>query len=697
MNNPFCPWLPKTALFLCAVGALPTVSTASAQPAAPAPTPAAATDAPALKVTSIVPDGKVHKFEARDHQFFIDGDPTMLIAGEMHFGRVQPEDWDLRIKQAKAMGLNTISFYLFWNQVEQKEGVFDFTGMNDVRRVLKLCQDNGMWCILRPGPYTCAEVDYGGIPAWTVKYPDVKIRANDPKYVEWSRQYIEQVYKQVGDLQVTKGGPLLMVQIENEYGNGSPADNDYMVSLQKIFQDVGFDVQMFICDPAPEPATRLLPGVMAEQNGLSGAPGRQLLADLGDFPVYVPEVYTAWFLGWGQKPVSEYVSRSPLASNLSRINSLLDAHDSFCLYMFFGGTNYGFDSGSVFYQPLVASYEYGAPIDEAGRTTDKFRAIRDVLSTRLNLKLPDPPPEPTVIELPAIKFTEKEPLVSTFPAQPTLVADKTVSMEDLDQPFGFIDYRKQFDNGLKGTLELKQASDYTIVMVNGKIAGEAYRGLGPDSNNITLDQAGPATLDILVYNLGRVSVITNSATQGLARKGLLGGAALDGQDITGWSIYSLPYTAGPDNFKAAANAPAGPAFYHAKFSLDKVGSTFLDLRNWSFGVVWVNGHNLGRFWDRGVQRSLFLPSQWLKQGENDIVVLELHDAPATPEITGVLSNIQQDATVWPVRLDVDPRPRGRGPGRGAGFGPGFGRGAGPGRGPAPATSATTNGGPAATQ
>ncbi len=203
----------------------------------------------AQTVTSIVPDGKPHKFEARDHQFFIDGQPTMLIAGEMHFGRTQPEDWDTRIKQAKAMGLNTISFYLFWNQVETKEGKFDFTGMTDVRRVLKLCQENGMWAVLRPGPYCCAEIEYGGIPWWTLKYPDVKVRTTDPQWLDWCRKYLAQVYKQVGDLEVSKGGPLLMVQVENEYGILEPTNNDYMAAMTKIFKEVGFDGLLFTCDP----------------------------------------------------------------------------------------------------------------------------------------------------------------------------------------------------------------------------------------------------------------------------------------------------------------------------------------------------------------------------------------------------------------------------------------------------------------
>ncbi len=647
-------------------------------------------DVPApVPLTTVAPDGKPHKFEARDGQFFVDGQPTLLIAGEMHFGRVQPEDWDTRIKQAKAMGLNAISFYLFWNQVEKKEGQYDFTGMNDVRTVLQLCEKNGMWAILRPGPYCCAEVEYGGIPWWTAKYPDVKIRTNDPKYVEWSRKYIEQVYKQVGDLQVSKGGPLVMVQIENEYYNARPANNDYMDSLHKIFKDVGFDCQLFTCDPFPERQGGVMDGVLVGQNGLKGAASQALLDDLGDYPVYVPEVYTGWFTGWGQ-PIA--TRNSTTQSIVSWVNGLLDNGNSFCLYVFFGGTSYGFYTGCNEYLPFENSYDYTAPIDEAGRTTEKYRALRTLLAARENRKLPEPPPEPSLIELPPIKFTEQEPLLATLPATPTKTADHTVSMEDLDQAYGFVDYRKEFPNGLKGTLELKQAQDYAVVMVNGKIVGEAFRGLGPDSNKVAVDQSGPATLDILVHNLGRISVITNAASQDRARKGLLGGAALDGQDLTSWEMYSLPYESGPDNFKAAAAPATGPAFFHATFTVDKLGGCYLDLSNWSFGAVWVNGHNLGRFWDRGAQRSLWLPQQWLKQGQNDIVVLDLHGAPKDPEISGVKNMVTAAPVPFPVTgLD---RPTFAGGARGArgargGFGSG-GFGSGRRGAPAPAQASGTN-------
>jgi beta-galactosidase len=628
-----------------------TTPVATATPASPA-----ASSSAAIPLTTIVPDGKPHKFEARDHQFFIDGQPTVLISGEMHFGRVQAEDWETRIKQAKAMGLNAISFYLFWNQVEPQEGRFDFTGMNDVRRVLKLCQDNGIWAILRPGPYCCAEVEYGGIPYWTLKYPNVKIRVNDPKFLDWCQKYIAQVYQQVADLQVTKGGPLLMVQIDNEYGITDPANNDYMNALHKIFLDTGFDVQLFTCDPthAPEwkdPSFRM-PGVMICRNGLKDDAGFRLSADaIGNYPVYVPEVYTAWFSGWAE-PIATRNSSIPAITTW--INYLLDHQYSFNLYLFFGGTNYGFYNGCNFFLPVQTSYDYSAPIDEAGRTTPKYYAIRALLTQRLNLKLPDPPADPAVIEIPTIKFTDSEPLLSTLPAQPTLVADQPVSMENLGQDYGFVLYRKQFPNGLNGTLVLNDARDYTFVMVNGKTVARAFRGYGPDSNTVAINQSGNVTLDLLVYNLGRISVVTSDRTQDLARKGLIGSATLNGQALTGWTMYSLPYASGVDNFTASTAPHSGPAFYHATFTLDQLGGTFLDLSNWHIGVVWVNGHNLGRFWDRGGLRSLFLPREWLKQGSNDILVLELLGAPKTPEITGVKNIVSAPNEPFAVKLDAPP-------------------------------------------
>jgi beta-galactosidase len=605
----------------------------------------------AQTVTSIVPDGRPHQFAARDHQFFIDGQSIMLVAGEMHFGRVQPEDWETRIKQAKAMGLNTLSFYLFWNQVETKEGKFNFSGMTDVRRVLKLCQKNGLWAILRPGPYCCAEIAYGGIPWWTLKYPDVRVRTTDPQWLAWCSNYMAAVYQQVGDLQVSRGGPLLMVQIENEYGITDPTNNAYMAAMTKIFQDVGFGGQLFTCDPTTriwsDPGLRV-PGVLYGRNGLdSDRKFQQSAAGIGDYPVYVPEVYTAWFSGWGE-PMATKNSTIPQITHW--VTYLLDHHDSFGLYVFFGGSNYGFDNGCNEYLPVQTSYDYNAPIDEAGRATEKYRALRNLLATRLNIHPPAIPADPPVIEIPAVKLDQSEPLLQTLPRHPALVSARTVSMEDLNQDYGFVLYRKIFPNGLRGRLELKAARDYSLVMVNGKTVGASFVGDGLASSKIDLPETpGPATLDVLVYNLGRISVVVSEHTQHLARKGLIGGASLDGENLRDWQMYSLPYDT--VKFKASAAPPTGPAFYRGTFQLDTLGGTFLDMRNWSMGAVWVNGHNLGRHWDHGGLRSLFLPRQWLRHGRNEIIVLELHGPPRMTELNGGTNIIEEPAVPFAVTLD----------------------------------------------
>ncbi len=625
-----------------------------------------------IRLTSIVPDGKPHKFELKDKSFIIDGEKTMIIAGEMHFGRMLPEDFEARVKQAKALGLNAISFYSFWNLAEPEEGKFDFTGPNDLRRMFKICQDNGMWVLFRPGPYCCAEVDYGGIPAWTVKYPDVKIRTNDPKYLEWSKRYIDRVYKEIADLQVTKGGPILMVQMENEYAMvarapaAAPDNYAYMKSLHGIFKEAGFEVPLYVCDPGsfsgPGGGNPYGDDVFRGRTaGLNGDGAYNQAAQVaGDFPLYAPEVYTAWFSGWGQPIATKNAS---LQSITNWTAYLLDHNVSWCYYVAFGGTNWGYNSGCNEWLPLQTTYDYGAPIDEAGRTNEKFRTLRNILATRTGRDLPAPPPEPKVMTLPAIKFDQHEALLETLPAAATKSAAKPVNMEAMDQSFGFVLYRKKFPNGLKGKLVLNDVMDYAVTMVNGKTIGKTFLGDGLDSNTFAVDESGPVTLDILVHNLGRISVITSANSQWRAKKGL-GGATLDGAELTDWDSYSLPLTSGPDNFKATATPQTGPTFYHATFNVDQPASTFINTSNWGMGIVWVNGHNLGRFWDRGAARSLFLSEHFLKAGQNDITILELHDAPKVPEVTGAINLVTGDAVPFAIKLDTS----------GANMPPGAGRG-----------------------
>jgi beta-galactosidase len=607
---------------------------------------------------TIAPESRPHKFEARDGEFFIDGEPILLVSGEMHFGRVLPEDWDARLKQAKAMGLNTVSLYLFWNLCEPREGEFNFTGMTDVRRMLELCRENGLWAILRPGPYCCAEFEYGGIPWWTAKYPEVPIRSTDPQWLEWSRRYIEQVHAQVGDLQVTHGGPLLMVQMDNEHGMISGGNESYMVEMQKIFTGAGFDTRLFTCDPGRgRRSSDALQDVLRGYNGYKGrgqSGDPQPPGSSGNdtpavqFPIFVPELYTNWFTGWGMPLAIRYVSINEVVNWTS---NLIDEKVSFNYYMFYGGTTFGFYNGCNEYLPVHTSYDYGAPVDEAGRTTGKYRALRRLISEKLNITPPEPPADPPVIEIPAIRLNHHRPLIEQLPAEPTRVADRPATMEELDQAYGFVLYRKSFPDGLRGVLKLNRPMDYAIVMVDGKTVGRAFRGYGEESYTMQLPATdGPATLDILVYNLGRISVITAPWTQDRARKGLIGGASLDGTELRGWEMYSLPFES-VTGLEPSDAGHTGPTFYRGTFSLTDVGGTFLDMRQWGMGVVWVNGHNLGRVWVRGALRSLFVPRHWLNEGENEIVVLELHDAPRTAEISGGTQIVTSEPRPFKVRLD----------------------------------------------
>jgi beta-galactosidase len=609
--------------------------------------------APALAANPPEPDGKPHKFTLHDRQFWVDDTPMRVFAGEMHPGRILPEFWEDRIKKAKAMGLNTVSIYLFWNQIEPTEGNFVFKDQTDVRRFVKLCQDNGMWVILRSGPYICGEVDFGGMPAWLLKHPGLRIRSNEPQFMKYSKSYIDQVGKQLADLQVGHGGPIIMTQIENEYQR----IDDYLRDLQKLYIDAGFDGQLMTCDPSGGPWTTMdyLPNVLRGYNGFDPNDRFQMRYDQSiavtektGFPIFSPEVYTGWFPAWGSPQ-----GKSPkvdVETQVKRIQFLFDHKDangrpdlSWCLYLFNGGTNFAFMAGPSNNRPVTTSYDYDAPVDELGRITPKYKALRDLYVKYLDLTVPPIPADPKVIEIPSFTLRARAALVDRLPAK-AVESENVTPMENLDQNFGFIDYRKEFPEGIKGTLDSGQGRDYITIMVNGKVIADKFSGVGgrgggrgrgspvPAAAPLTVDVSGPCTLDILVHNLGRNSLIRDGNNE---RKGLITNPSLNGTPITGWKIYSMPLD-DPAQLPASSKASGstGPTFYSGTFTISDTGETYLDMSNFHFGVVWVNGHNLGRYWEVGASRSIYLPSPWQKKGENEITILELGPAPANPTVAG---------------------------------------------------------------
>ncbi len=510
--------------------------------------------APALGANAPEADGKPHKFSLHDRQFWVDDVPMRVMAGEMHPGRILPEFWEDRIKKAKAMGLNTVSVYLFWDQIEPTEGKFVFEGQTDVRRFVKLCQDNGMWVLLRSGPYVCGEVDFGGMPAWLLKKPGLKIRANEPQFMAACKAYVDRIGKELADLQVGHGGPIILTQFENEYQKL----DEYLAAVQKLYIDAGFDGQLMTCDPSGGPWTNpeYLPNVLRGYNGFDPNDRFEMrytqsiaVTEKTGYPVFSPEVYTGWFPAWGSPQ-----GKSPkvdLETQSKRIQFLFDHKDasgkgdlSWCLYLFNGGTNFGFSAGPSNNRPVTTSYDYDSPVDELGRVTPKYKMLREMYAKELGLTLPAIPGDPKVIEVPEFSVKAEAALVDRLPAK-AVESDNVMPMEMVDQNFGFIDYRKEFPGGLKGTLDSGQGRDYISIMVNGKVIADKFSGVGgggrgrggPGATPMTVDESGACTLDILVHNLGRNSLIRSGDAE---KKGLITNPSLNGTAITGWKIYSLP-------------------------------------------------------------------------------------------------------------------------------------------------------------
>jgi beta-galactosidase len=563
-----------------------------------------------------------HSFTMGDSSFMLDGKPFQMISGEMHYPRVPREAWRARMKMAKAMGLNTIGTYVFWNLHEPEKGKFDFSGNNDVAEFVKIAMEEGLWVILRPSPYVCAEWEFGGYPYWLQNENGLVVRSTEKKYIAEYRKYINQVGRQLAPLQVNHGGNILMVQIENEYGSYG-SDKKYLAVNKELFRQAGFDGLLYTCDPAADVSKGYLPGLLPAVNGLDNPAMIKQLVNKnhnGKGPYYVAEWYPAWFDWWGTKHHAV-----PAALYTGKLDTLLAAGISVNMYMFHGGTTRGFMNGANFndtspYEPQVSSYDYDAPLNEAGNPTPKFFAFRSVIQKHLTAgqRLPQVPAAKPAIAIPTITFSETASLFDNLPIPKTNL--KPLTFEALNQDYGFVLYSTTLNGGKAGVLKLKELRDYAIVMVNCKATGVLDRRLKHDSLLVNLP-AGKVTLDILVENMGRINfgkyLLQNT-------KGITEGVFFNKMELTGWKMYSLPFknTAGI-KYKVGPAPTNTPQIKKASFNLENVADTYMDMRKWGKGIVWVNGHNLGKYWSVGPQQTLYVPAEWLKKGTNAVVVLEL--------------------------------------------------------------------------
>lgn len=587
----------------------------------------------------------IHRFELADSVFLLDGKPFQVISGEMHYPRVPREAWRQRMKMAKAMGLNTIGTYVFWNLHEPQKGKFDFSGNNDIAAFVKTAQEEGLWVVLRPSPYVCAEWEFGGYPYWLQNEEGLTVRSKEARYLQEYKDYIRQIGKQLAPLQINHGGNILMVQVENEYG-AYGSDKEYLDINRKLFIEAGFDGLLYTCDPEPDLSKGNLPGLLPAINGLDKPTKiKSLIRSInnGKGPFFVAEWYPAWFDWWGTKHHTVMAEKYTPG-----LDSVLSTGISINMYMFHGGTTRGFMNGANYnnrnpYEPQISSYDYDAPLDEAGNPTSKFMKFREVIMKHLpaGKTFPQVPQRKPSIAISSVNFTS---VTSLFDVLPHAKANSIpLTFEDLNQAYGFVLYRSTLTGGNKGVLKIKDLRDYGIVFINGKRAGVLDRRLKQDSLLLDLPQ-GNLTLDILVENLGRINygpyLLKN-------KKGITEKVTFNNNELKEWQMFSLPF----DNVQSLPlkqnNNITGnvPVIKKGKFNLQTVGDTYLDMSDWGKGVVWVNGHNLGRYWNIGPQQTVYVPVEWLKKGSNEIVVLELIK-PGAFQLKGVekpiLDKLNQD-------------------------------------------------------
>jgi len=582
-----------------------------------------------LPTSKVAPTTK-HTFAIGANDFLLDGQRFQIRCGEIHAPRVPPEYWRHRLQMAKAMGLNTVCAYLFWNLHEPRPGEFNWSYEADAAQFCSIAQEEGLWVILRPGPYACAEWEMGGTPWWLLKHDDIKLRTRDPRYIGAAKRYFAEVARVLGPLQITKGGPILMVQVENEYGFFGK-DAEYMGELRQVFIDAGFDVPLFACNPKDALRNGYRADLFPVVNFGSDPAGafKALRQILPEGPLMCGEFYPGWFDTWGAPHHTGKTDKY-----LTDLEYMLKSNASFSIYMAHGGTTFGFWAGCDRpFKPDTSSYDYDAPISEAGWTTDKFFKTRDLFAKYLlpGETIPEPPAKNPVISFPPVTLSAVVPIFNNLPKP--ITEEQPQAMEKYDQMFGCVLYRTTIPSGSATSLEAAAIKDFGFVFVDGQRVGVLDRRSGKAKLNLPA-RSKTAQLDILVEPMGRV----NFGPEMKDPKGLIAPVKLGGEVLKGWQVFNLPL-----DQKMLANLPfiqhgmphnAAPALWHGTIEIEKPGDTFLDLRSWGKGVVWVNGHCLARFWNIGPTQTAYVPGCWLKAGKNEIIIWDLI-GPTKPEIAGL--------------------------------------------------------------
>ena len=612
-------------------------------------------------------------FEIKD-TFYLNGEPFKVISGAFHFFRTVPEYWEDRLLKLKAMGCNTVETYIPWNLIEPEKGSFNFEGMCDVEGFLKLATRLGLYIIVRPSPYICAEWEFGGLPAWLLKDRNMRLRVSYKPFLDAVEDYYKVLLPRITGYQIDKGGNIILMQVENEYGYYAN-DHEYMNAMKDLMRKYGVTVPLITSDGPYHESYRGGSVEGALPTGNFGSGTEQRFGVLKEYtaggPLMCAEFWVGWFDHWG--------NGGHMKGNLVKSSEDLDKMlemGNVSIYMFEGGTNFGFMNGSNYYDALtpdVTSYDYDGVLTEDGRITEKYNRYKEIIEKHMG-KAPE-------VDIPEIRRKaygkiECSGKVSLFSvvddlSKPVKLA-YTTNMEDLGQSYGYILYRSRLhseagiaklrlwetadranvfvDENPLITLydkELEQEHDIALdrylacsmpaMMLAGKFMQE--NGLTPETAMGAISEAGLSTgsfaglnekFDILVENMGRVNFGPRMETQ---RKGIGRCVQINGHMHNDWEIYTLPLDNVDKVDFSKEYKENAPGFYKFEFDVNEKGDTFLDFEGWGKGVAFINGFNLGRFWEIGPQKRLYIPAPLLKDGKNEIIIFETEGkAPGTIEL-----------------------------------------------------------------